>query len=97
MAQRADLLAEISTTLDGSGNFAGTWIDSGGVKNVRVIHSSVGVTPQIDESSDQSVILGNTTVSGGYAEAPLTARYFRLTVSGGTANATFRAVLRAVN
>lgn len=95
MAKRADLLAEVDTTLDGSGDYTGEWLDSAGVDTIRVLHLIAGTQAIIQESSDQSSVL-STPVPSGYGEVPLTARYFRLAVDGGTANATFRATIRKV-
>lgn len=96
MAKRADLLAEIDTTLDGSGDYTGEWLDSAGVNLARVLYAAAGTQALVQESSDQTNVL-STPVPTGYGEVPLTARYFRLAVDGGTANAAFRAMIRAVN
>lgn len=95
MTQRVDLLAEIDTTLDAAGDYTGDWIDSGGVNTIRVLYSAIGTQGLIQESADQVSAL-SSPVPAGYGELPLTARYFRFTVDGGTANAALRATIRAV-
>jgi len=100
MSQRADLIAEIDTTLDGSGDYTGSWLDSAGIFKVRVVNTGSGV--KIEESNNQSDIVQVNTVaiaSEGlpYAqeEIALTARYFR--VRGyGDASAALHAAVRAI-
>jgi hypothetical protein len=95
MAQRADLLAEIDTTLDGSGDYTGDWIDSSEIYSVRVLYSGVGTQALIQESANQTNVL-STSLPVGFGEVPITARYFRFAVDGGSANATLRATVRTV-
>lgn len=92
MANRSDLPAEVDATFDGSGIYAGPWIDSAGILRVRCVVQ--GGTAGVDESSDQTNVLRSVTLADG-DEVALTARYFRL-VGSGAPSATFRAVLRAV-
>lgn len=97
MAVRRDLVLEVDTTLDGSGNYASDWLDSSAIYDVRVLHwfsGSPSPTVQIDESSDQTHILTSTVLG---ADASLTARYFRLSANGGGVGATFRAAVRVTN
>lgn len=100
MAQRTDLVAEIDTTLDGSGDYTGPWIDSAGIFRLRVANTGSGV--RIEESNDQTNTVQVNTVevsSEGlpYAqeEISITARYFR--VRGyGDPNAALHASVRVV-
>jgi type 1 fimbria pilin len=100
MAQRADLLAELDITLDGSGDYTGPWLDSAGVLLLRVVNTGSGV--RIEESNDQTnlVQINTIEIAGeglpyGQEEIPITARYFR--VRGyGEANAALHAAVRVV-
>jgi type 1 fimbria pilin len=102
-APRADLLLEVDTTLDGSGEYIGDWIDTGGVLTALVTfqsNSSTGIF-EVQQSMDQSFVFfdGNGPNLGGGGssqEYPLRARYFRIKASGGTASATLRACVRAI-
>lgn len=95
MAHRMDLLAEINTTLDSSGDYTGDWIDSAGIDTVRIAYSSAGARGLIQESTDQ-VEIRSAELPVGYGEMPITLRYFRFAVDGGTPNAALRATLRVV-
>lgn len=107
MAPRADLLGEVDTTLDGSGNYTGPWIDTGGILKVRIAWQSnmaptAGVV-KVEESSDQANVIrvqftgsGGDSGEGQRVDVDLGARYFRFKISGGTANATLRLSLRSI-
>lgn len=95
MARRGDLLVEVNSTLDGSGDYTGDWIDSSGIFTIRVLATTAGVNPGIQQTADQVYIFSDT-LGAGYQEYPITARYFRLYMDGGTPNAAFRAIVRAV-
>lgn len=99
MAQRTDLVAEIETTLDGSGDYTGPWIDSAGIFKVRVVNVGSGI--RIEQSNDQTNAVQISTVDVGvegpyrHEEIAITARYFR--VRGyGDANAPLHAAVRVV-
>jgi hypothetical protein len=96
MARRGDLLVEVNTTLDGSGNYTGDWIDSSGIERIRVLSTTASVFPQIQQTADQVYIFQDTLASGS-EEYAITGRYFRLAMVSGTANATYRAIVRAVS
>ena len=103
MPQRADLLSEVDTTLDGSGDYTGPWIDTAGVDKIRVVYrsTSAGVL-YIDQSSDQSFVLyeglqaplGSSV--GGLSELILGARYFRVRADGDMAGVAFHCSVRAI-
>lgn len=107
MAQRADLLSEVDTALDGSGNYTGPWIDTGGVEQVRVtwqanMSPSAGVVT-VEESSDQSAIVcvpfvgsGGDSGEGQRTDVPLGARYFRFKIAGATASTPLRLAIRRI-
>lgn len=100
MAQRTDLIAEIDTTLDGSGDYTGSWLDSGGIFLIRVVNTGSGV--RIEESNNQTdVVQVNTSevaaegLPWAQEEMSLTARYFR--VRGyGDANAALHVAVRVI-
>lgn len=97
---RSDLLVEIDTTFDASGNYTGPWMDSTGILSVRGVYSFSGSSgPQvfIEESSDASVVLGGGGSIYGGAVVPLSARYFRVAGTGADAGATLRASIRRVS
>jgi hypothetical protein len=100
MTSRQDLLAEIDITLDGSGNYVGDWLDSSGVLTVRIVIQTMGSTNPADVSLEQSSDQTNEVSTDGFSEAfgefEITARYFRLLVTGGQASVGFRAVIRDV-
>lgn len=101
MAQRNDLITELDTNLDGSGDYTGPWIDSASVYRVRVVNTGSGL--RIEESNNQADTVSLHTVGISaeglpYAaeEIPITARYFR--VRGyGDPNAPLHAVVRVVD
>lgn len=99
MAPRSDLPIEIDTTLNGSGAFVSSWADSAGFISVLPVWTDPGgggLTVSFDYSLDASTVLRSVTVNH-LVEVTIPARYFRLVVSGGSANATFRASIRAVS
>lgn len=102
LAPRADLPVELDTTLDGSGNYIGEWIDTAGMLKVRATWQSPtsSGTFQIEQSMDQSFIFfegpGSTTLDGTSQEYPLFARYFRVKAINGTPNGTLRVCVRAI-
>ncbi|MGH3672187.1 MAG: hypothetical protein ACRDSH_16395 [Pseudonocardiaceae bacterium] len=98
MTRRVDLLAEIDTTLSASGTYTGEWIDTSEVLTIKAFFSVGGgsYSMTLDQSNDQSVILiqDSPPTLAGYSS--LVARYFRISITGGSANATFRGVIRKV-
>jgi hypothetical protein len=99
MAVRSDLVAEIDTTLSGSGTLTGAWIDSGDVQSVHMVYGFTG-SPSPVVSLDQSID-GTTVFSSDPwsfdSSRVIAARFFRLSVAGGGAGATFRASVRVVS
>lgn len=96
--RRADLLAEIDTTLDGSGVYEGPWIDTGGVYDVRVC-ADTAAPLYLEESQDGSTkVPGIGALSSLRSEVGLTNRFFRVAVRGSSANAgqTFVCTVRAL-
>jgi hypothetical protein len=100
MAQRTDLVAEIDTTLDGTGDYTGPWIDSAGIFLIRIVNVGSGI--RIEESNDQTntVQINTVEIAGEglpYAqeEIAITARYFRV-MGYGDPNAPLHAAVRIV-
>lgn len=106
--RRTDLTVELFELLDGSGAYTGDWLDTSGVQSVRVSASFNGGTPTVSveeaqfdtgNSGDPRVIrTQNVPVSSlrAWAGLDLSARYYRLTVSGGSADNPFAATIRVV-
>lgn len=92
MALRADLVIEEDTAFVG-GNYTSAWIDSGGIDAVRVIHDG-GNNAVVEESTNQSDIVNSIAVTNG-STLHLTARYFRVTATGGT-TAPYHIAVRAL-
>ena len=103
-APRADLPIEVSSNLDSSGNYTSAWIDSADILSVRVVYYSgvraIGIA--IDESSDETNLITTPPTNpvpatySGVANFVVSARYFRLNISGGGAAAAFWASIRNV-
>jgi hypothetical protein len=99
LPSRSDLLAEVDTTLDATGAYSGTWFDSTGTLSARFLYFFTNnPAPQvlIEESSDMTNFLASDQLLNG-ASFQVTARYFRITASGGAPGATFRFAIRRVS
>lgn len=100
MARRIDLIAEIDTTLDGSGDYTGEWIDSCGIRTIRVANVGSGV--RIEESNNQTdIVQVNTSdvapegLPYNKEEITITARWLR--VRGyGSPNGPLHAAVRVI-
>lgn len=92
---RSDLPLEVDTTLDSAGAYVGSWIDSADMYSVAVWYTPGTPGVVIESSLDASTVL----VADGWAngtEKPIHTRYWRVSVTGGTANAVFRLSARVV-
>ncbi len=89
-AKRADLVIEVQDTTDGSGNWTGEWIDSGGFKNVLIGYEVGTAGVRLEFSSDGSAVLTNSgsPVASGTVIG-IGTRFFRAAISGGTPNDSF--------
>ena len=109
-SRRNDILLEENTILDGSGAYTSPWVETSGIEMIRVAAMFNGGTPTVkiqegvygSGSNDPSggiVRNQDVVVSGnpGYAELAITARYFRLLITGGTSNGSYRATIRKVS
>lgn len=96
MAQRVDLLIEVDTTLDGSGDYTSPWVETAYVDTVRVGAVGGENFRYVEQSIDGTNVFFQTGIGGGLTEVPLVARYVRLAVDGGTPSAVFRASVRVV-
>jgi hypothetical protein len=100
MAQRSDLLFEVDTTLDGSGNYTSPWIESAEVHSVVAVWTDgVGGSsgyPKFNLSADATNVIRSVESLGVFGEYKIPARYFRFQISGGTANATLRVSIKAL-
>jgi hypothetical protein len=107
--RRNDLCLELYEVLDGSGNYTGEWLETSGISAVRVAASFTGGSPttrieegQFDTSAsggEPRAIRSQVAPFAGnkaYAQVDLTCRYFRLTVTGGSADESFAATVRVV-
>lgn len=96
MALRADLLAEVVDVLDGSGDYTGEWIDTGGIQRVRLLNTGLGgVSVTLEHSIDQVNVMPDSWTSGD--EKDLTTRYFRFAINGGTPSLGFQLSIRVVS
>jgi hypothetical protein len=110
--KRKDLALEGLKLLDGSGAWVSDWLDSSDVYTVRIavffLNSGTG-TVQVEEAEfDDNASAGSSTPrvirsqaltvtsSKGYAELYLTARFYRVNVSGGSSNNHVALTVRAV-
>ena len=96
MAQRADLVFEGPITLNGSGDFTGDWLDSAGIHVVAAAYTQGTAGVQLEQSTNASTLLILDSWAQG-AEKPILARYFRISVDGGTPNATVQISVRTVS
>lgn len=97
MADRTgNLLAEVNTTLDGNGDYTGTWLDVDGVLKVRVLYNSADAAG-LQQSNDKTNVISTATVASN-GDVALTARYCRFVLDApiGQANAAFYLAMRAV-
>lgn len=106
--RRNDLTVELFELLDGSGDYTGDWLDTSGVQSVRVSASFNGGAPTVSieeaqfdtsHSGDPRVIRTQSVPVASlhaWAQLDLSARYYRLTVSGGSADNPFAATIRVV-
>ena len=101
MAQRSDILFEIDTTLDGSGNYTGPWIESSGIHTV-ILTFTEGLGggsgyPKFHLSADATNVIRSIESVGPGGEYKIPTRYFRFQESAGNANATFRLSIKALD
>lgn len=106
--RRQDIIVELYEVLDGSGNYTGDWIETSDINTIRVACSFNGGTPtvRVDEgqydpsaSGDPRLIRSQSIAFASlraFGEVDLTARYFRLVVSSGSADNPFASTIRAV-
>ena len=101
MAQRSDILLEVDTTLDGSGNYTGPWIEAAEIHTVVAVWTDgIGGSsgyPKFNLSADSSNVIRSLESISPFTEYKIPARYFRFQVSGGTANAVLRLSIKAVD
>lgn len=98
------LILESTINLDGSGNYYSSWIATNDLSKIRVgIYGAGGGTITIQHSlssvSDYFVAPPTTittTGGSGVGEVDLYGRYFRLRVDTGSASATARLTIRAI-
>jgi hypothetical protein len=102
--KRPDLPVEADTTLDGAGTYTGEWVDSSSILSARIAFALYGSgSVGIEESVDGVNPLGfadlplapMSTLSNNAVFNPAT-RYFRVKVTGGSANAVFRVSIRRI-
>lgn len=103
-SKRSDLPVEEDTTLDAAGTYTGDWIDTSSILEARIGYFSYGGgSVGIEESLDGV----NPLATADVALTPLSGlannstfypacRYFRVKVTGGTANSIFRVSVRRV-
>jgi hypothetical protein len=104
MAARPDLVLEVDTTFPGSGEYVSDWIDSGGIKSVRLAligqsASGVNLLVHIQESNNEADLLPDAysvTANLVRADAGLAARVFRLRITQGLVDGSLHAVVRAI-
>jgi hypothetical protein len=114
LGNRRDILVEGYLNLDESGNYTSGWFDSAGLTHVRLAASYAGLAASLgsftlseasfigtdDDSSRVTVRTQSVSVGGSsaYADLDLTARYFRLVVSGtgDNANSSFFLLMRGL-
>jgi hypothetical protein len=101
--KRPDLPIEVDTTLDSAGTYTGEWVDTSSMLSARVsyfIYGSgvLGVEESLD-GIDPMYPGGPTTpmnsLQNNAVVNPAT-RYIRLRVTGGSANAAFKASVRKI-
>lgn len=101
MAQRPDILFEVDTTLDGSGNYIGPWIEAAEVHTVVAILSEglggASGYPKLHLSSDSTNVIRSIENFGSLTEYKIPARYFRFQTSAGNANAVLRLSIKALD
>jgi|SRR5882757_150189 len=95
MTARRDLLLEVDTTLDGSGNYNSPWIDSAGTDRIVAVWTDGISGVKINFSLDTEEFL-YTIDAARLTEYVVPARYFNLRVIAGGNNAAFRASVRAL-
>lgn len=104
---RSDIAVEVDELLDGSGNYTGPWLETVDIFTVRVTCRFNGGSPTVvleegiftTNDSIPKVLRSNTIpISSlhGFAGVDLSCRYFRLVVSGGSADNLFQACVRVV-
>jgi hypothetical protein len=106
---RKDLCLELYEVLDGSGNYTGEWLETSEIFTLRVAALFNGGSPttRIEEGQfDTSASGGEPRVirsrvvpfasNRAYVQIDLTCRYFRLTITGGSAEESFAATVRVV-
>lgn len=98
MGYRNDLVLELDTVADGSGQYTGVWIDTAGVPAVTVSSSLTSVTHRLELSQDGSTSYASYDISGStqipLIEYPLPARYFRVAFVSASANQAFKLTVR---
>ncbi|MFF1744734.1 hypothetical protein [Streptomyces mirabilis] len=92
---RSDLPLEVDTTLDAAGEYVSPWIDSADMYSVAAWYSPGTPGVVIESSLDASSVLIADSWSNG-SEKPVHTRFWRVSVTGGTANAVFRLSARVV-
>lgn len=104
---RVDLPVEVDVLLNGSGAYTGPWLETVDIFNVRVSCLFNGGSPTVtveegiytaNDNTPKVIRSQNVPVSSlaAYAALSLSARYFRLTVTGGSADNLFQATIRSV-
>jgi hypothetical protein len=101
--KRPDLPIEVDTTLDSAGTYTGEWVDTSTMLSARLGYflyggGSVGFEESID-GIDPIYPAGPTTPMNSLQNNAVVnpaARYIRLRVTGGSANAIFKASVRKV-
>lgn len=91
---REDLLIEVDTTLDGSGNYASDWLDSAEIHSVRLVFgfASGSGSVYVSPSNDTTYSFPTLAVSSG-SEVAIASRYFQV-VATGTASTAFHLAVR---
>lgn len=92
---RPDLPLEVDTALDASGGYTGSWVDSADTYSVAAWYTPGTPGVVIESSIDASTVLVADSWANGI-EKPIYTRYWRVSVTGGTANAVFRLSARVV-
>jgi hypothetical protein len=101
--KRPDLPIEVDTTLDAAGTYTGEWVDTSSMLSARLGYflyasGSVGFEESIDGVNTLGVsgpLATMSSLSTGAVINPAT-RFIRLRVTGGAANAAFRASVRKI-
>ena len=104
MTARQDLVLEVDTTFPSTGEYVSDWIDSGGIKSVRLAligqsASGVNLLVHVQESNNEADLLPDAysiTANSVRADAGLAARVFRLRITQGLADGSLHAVVRAL-